>query len=111
VQLTVILDTCHSGTGTRLLLAPDPDGTQQPVRVGATIKRTVSSFGTGARELELAAAAALNPDHAEVVRVRYVEPPQAVKDAIAIARTKAHLQSREIVRWSWSDQSAHPDRR
>ena len=96
VQLTVILDTCHSGTGTRLLLAPDSDGTEEPVRVdvSATLKRTVAAFGSGARGLEMAAAT-LTPDHPEVVRVRYVDPPQSVKDEIAAAKARARDKSKD----------------
>jgi hypothetical protein len=99
VHLTLILDTCHSGTGTRLLVGPGSDGIRKPVRVDdvATLKRTVSSFGANARGLEMAAAA-LNPDHPEVVRVRYVEPPQSVKDEIALARTKARSKARGFVK-------------
>ncbi len=72
VRLTVVLDSCHSGTGTRLLLAPETGKPALPVRVdvAATMRRTIESGGSGMRGLALAdaAAAALDPQHEDLVR-------------------------------------------
>ena len=99
VQLTVILDTCHSGTGTRMLLSPESNKPHlsMSVDVEATIKRSISTAGPGARGIQLAAAA-LDPRHEDIVRARFVDPPPSVKQAIAAqARIKAASGSRALV--------------
>jgi hypothetical protein len=99
-QLLVVLDTCHSGTGTRLVLRSDAEGVEHPVRIddATTLKRSINALGSGQRALDQAAAS-LQPDHPEVVRVRYVEPPPAVKAEIAAARRRAsRSRSRGFVR-------------
>jgi len=87
-QLTVVLDSCHSGTGTRMLMAPIGDSPDQFTRMavdpGATVARALSG-DTQTRGLRATDAAliATDPEHDEIVRVRYVEPPLAIKEAIA----------------------------
>jgi metacaspase-1 len=87
VQLTVVLDSCHAGTGTRMLMAPLPGkpGKRVPMMVdqNVTVARALTGKPqTRAIEAMDAALAATDPEHDDLVRVRYVEPPQAIKDAI-----------------------------
>jgi metacaspase-1 len=100
VQLTVILDSCHSGTGTRLLLAPEVNKphNSMSVDVSATLKRSLSAAGPGARGIEVAAAA-LDPAHQDLVRARFIDPPQSIKDTIAqLAKTRPKTKARGLVR-------------
>src|SRR5262249_16457335 len=80
VQLVVVLDNCNSGTGTRMLMVPAPNkpNKQVPMRVDqqATVSRALQTRGVGAAE---AAALALDPEHDDLVRVRFVDPPEEVK--------------------------------
>jgi metacaspase-1 len=93
-QLTIVLDSCHSGTGTRLVLAPVPGKPQQQVAMRvddkATLKRAMADRPAGTRGLDLAeeAAAALTPGHENQVRVRFVDPSPAIKEAVARRKRK-----------------------
>ncbi len=100
VQLTMIFDSCHSGTGTRMLMSPEVNKPHKSmsVNVTATLKRSIAAAGPGARGLEMAAAA-LDPAHDDIVRARYVDPPQAIKDAIAKqARSRTRAAARGLVK-------------
>jgi len=88
VQLLVVLDTCHSGTGTRLLLSRDAVD-EPPVLVDDQVAlRRAMAAGGGERAIA-AAAAEPRSDSPDLVLVRYVEPPPEVKEEIAAARAKA----------------------
>ena len=92
-ELTIVLDCCHSGTGTRLVMAPAPRKPHQsvPMRVDdqATLARAFSATAAGARGLEAAPAAAraLDPAGRDLVRIRFVDPPPAIKAAVAKRKT------------------------
>jgi hypothetical protein len=99
--LTVFLDNCHSGTGTRLLVPPDrtrPAEQYPRIVAGATAHRVVENRLT-ARGLELATTAAvadvaaqvLEPTEEERVVARFVEPPQQIVER---ARAIRALRSR-----------------
>lgn len=105
VHLTVVLDNCHSGTGTRLLVAPQfgASGATVHVRVDdkTTLRRSLAGRNAGrapapmgAADLADRAAELLDPANPDVVRVRYVDPPQAVKDEIARLARKAAQERR-----------------
>jgi hypothetical protein len=93
-HLTIVLDSCHSGTGTRLMLAPAAGKPQQQVAVRvdhkATLERALTGAAPGARGLEMAAAAAsaLDPAGDAVVRVRFVDPPPAIKAEVERRKKK-----------------------
>jgi hypothetical protein len=93
-HLAVVLDSCHSGTGTRMMLAPVAGKPQQLVAVcvdhKATLARALAAAGPGARGLEMAAAAdsALDLAGDSVVRVRFIDPPPAIKAEVAKRRKK-----------------------
>ncbi len=94
VRLTLVLDSCHSGTGTRMLMAPVAGKPNKQVPMMVDPKTTIARALTGntqSRGLGAADAAliATDPQHDDLVRVRYVEPPQAIKDAIAARGRKA----------------------
>jgi hypothetical protein len=94
VQLTIVLDSCHSGTGTRMLMTPvaGKPNKQVPMMVdsNATVARALTgnaqARGLGATD---AALIATDPQHDDLVRVRFVEPPPAIKEAIEARGTKA----------------------
>ena len=94
VQLLVVMDNCHSGTGTRKI---QPVGSPLPPRKvplmdpGATLARAATR---GMRSLgpELAgesvramAEAAMDPGSADAVLVRFVEPPPEIARRAAAA--------------------------
>jgi hypothetical protein len=99
VELTVVLDNCHSGTGTRMLLAAATGGPLRPAEVdpAATVKRSMSQANVS-RGLEVAhiAARAVNPQNENMVRVRFIDPPEAIKAKVAQARSRA-LSRRGLV--------------
>ena len=84
VLLTIIFDSCHSGTATRMFVSPEVNKPHKSMCVDATatLKRSIAAAGMGASGIEMAAAA-LDPMHDDLVRARFVDPPQATKDAIA----------------------------
>jgi hypothetical protein len=94
VELTVVLDSCHSGTGTRLMMAPAPNKPHQhvPMRVDvdSTAARAVSTPGSGVRGMDAAqsVSAALDPASPHLVRIRFIDPPPAIKAAIEKRKKK-----------------------
>lgn len=94
VHLTVVLDSCHSGTGTRLLMAPAPGKPHQsvPMRVDARATSARALHDSTARGIDAAetVAAALDPEGDNIVRIRYVDPPPGIKAAIASRKKKTN---------------------
>lgn len=94
VRLTVVLDSCHSGSGTRMLMAPVagkssklmPMVFDSQVTVARALSGNTQTRGLGANE---AALIATDPNSEDLVRVRYIEPPQEIKDAIEARGTKS----------------------
>jgi len=94
VELTIVLDSCHSGSGTRMLLAPVAGKASRQVAMmvdpTTTVERALAgnarTRGLGAAD---AALMATDPENEDLVRIRYVEPPQAIKAAIATRRQNA----------------------
>jgi len=92
VRLTVVLDSCHSGTGTRMLVV-SPDGRESrevEIDPETALKRSAARSavaravdGEEAPRLSAAVAAVADPESDDFVRVRFVEPPQPIKDKIA----------------------------
>ncbi len=91
VELTVVLDNCHSGTGTRMLIAEEPGGKRRQVEVDpeVTLKRSIAdvALSRGLDAVDVAARA-MRPDNPDVVRVRFIEPPQAIKDRVEKASAR-----------------------
>lgn len=97
VRLTVVLDCCHSGTGTRMLAASAPGRELREVEIDpeTALRRSAARSATArevggeeAPRLSAAVAAVADPESDDFVRVRFVEPPQAIKDKIAESRRK-----------------------
>ena len=88
VYLTVILDQCHAGTATRLLISPDDVGTRAAFEKAPLVDEQASRRRTKDRGIRSLALAEL-PEH-ERVLARFVEPPPRVQEAIA----KYHIRSR-----------------
>lgn len=92
VELTVILDNCNSGSGTRMMLAPDPRGKGKQILIdkNATLSRSMAEMH-GARGLDAAvvAADALDPENPLSVIARCIEPPQSVKNRVVKASARA----------------------
>jgi hypothetical protein len=97
-QLTVVFDSCHSGHGTRLLLdAGAPRAAPMLVDVKTAVLRAQDRLGeTGVASRDLAARVT-DPDHEDLVRVRYIEPPPDVQAEIE-RRLSMGLARRELVR-------------
>lgn len=88
VRLVVVLDTCHSGTGTRMLLSPDAvDKPPTLVDDVASLKRGFAAHGSGSRGID-AVASAMGAGGAGIVRARYVPPPAEVLAEIEAARAR-----------------------
>src|SRR5437870_313565 len=91
--LTVILDNCHSGAGTRMIVPPDaPQAARELIHVGATLARASAArsrrgLSMGSSEF-VNAADALHPDSPHAVVVRYLPPPPEIQ------RRAAQLQAR-----------------
>jgi hypothetical protein len=97
--LTVIFDSCHSGHGTRLLV--NANGSTRPVPMlvdlGTGIQRAQAkarSLGVVPRDL---ASRVSDPDHEDLVRVRYIDPPPEMQAEIR-RRASLGLVRRELVR-------------
>ena len=95
VCLTVILDQCHAGTATRLLISPDKSRTglrsgKLPLVDEQTSRRR--SADRGMRSLALSEL----PEH-ERVLARFVEPPQDVLDAVFANRIRSRLARESLV--------------
>jgi len=91
VELTVVMDNCHSGTGTRMLIAEEPGGKRRQVEVDpeVTLKRSIAdvALSRGLDAVDVAARA-MRPENPDVVRVRFLEPPQAIKDRVEKASAR-----------------------
>jgi len=100
VELAVVLDNCNSGTGTRMLMAAAPDGAPRRTEVDTetTLKRSMSAINAS-RGIDAAnlAVRAIRPDNEDLVRVRFIDPPQAVKDEVEKASARA-LRSKGLVK-------------
>lgn len=95
-QLTIVLDSCHSGTGTRLVMAPVSSDPHKlvPMRIDdqTTLARAFASSALASRGpavVAVAAAAALDPNHNDVVRIRFIDPPPAIKAEVERRRQPA----------------------
>lgn len=97
VRLTVVLDCCHSGTGTRMLVASAPGRETREVEIDpeTALRRSAArsaitrvAVGEEAPRLSAAIAAVADPESDDFVRVRFVEPPPAIKDKIVESRRK-----------------------
>lgn len=104
VRLTVVLDNCHSGTGTRLLMAPPGSRSERAAEVipEATVHHTLPAGG-GVRGLGLAGAAglaaqALTANNPHLVLARYVEPPPMIRQRADEARRQRGRGRRDLVR-------------
>jgi hypothetical protein len=104
VRLTVVLDNCHSGTGTRMLIAPQAGKPARPAMVDtkSSISRSMQAKpGTrdlGMREVATVAAESLDLGSKNLVLARYVEPPPAILQRIEAARQRRRRGSRDLVR-------------
>ncbi len=94
--LTVILDCCHSGTGTRMILPIDGSHDDKPalVNVVSTMARAVKAVGArgmaGGPEAVASAAVHLHPDDPAAVIARYVPPPPELqRELIALQGRRA----------------------
>ena len=91
VELTIVLDNCNSGTGTRMLLAARAGGAESRAEVDttATVKRTMAGK-TASRGLDTAAAVAraIQPDSDDVILVRILIPRKR-------SRTKSRLRGHD----------------
>ncbi len=91
VRLTVVLDNCNSGTGTRMLMNPLAANSPQRTEIdpGATVKRSLSTASPRAGlEAANVAASALERNNPNIVRVRFIDPPQIIKDRVNEAATR-----------------------
>ena len=91
VDLTVILDNCNSGTGTRMLMAADGGPARRTeVDTTTTLKRSMSQV-TVSRGLDAinVAVKALEPDNEDMIRVRFIDPPQDVKARVEAAKARS----------------------
>jgi hypothetical protein len=80
-NLTVFLDNCHSGTGTRLLIPPEKTRSSRAyprVIVEATAQRAADRLARSGGGAERAIRAALEPSEEEQVLARFVDPPPEV---------------------------------
>jgi hypothetical protein len=99
VELVVVLDNCNSGTGTRMLLAaPNGETRRSEVDPATTLKRSMSALSIN-RGLDagIFAAKAIRPDNEDMVRVRFIDPPEAIKGEVAKASARA-ARSRGFVK-------------
>lgn len=99
--LTVFLDCCHSGTGTRLLIPPGkvkPSQSYPRIIERATAQRVAESMTSATRDLSALvpasalelARAAIHPEPDMQVVARFVEPPEEI-----VARVQA-LRARSV---------------
>ena len=108
VYLTVILDSCHSGTGTRMVmaphLAPRTIKPAQPPLVDLEVSlarldstREMPELATSGREAGAAVARILAPptlDEArQAVLARFLEPPARVRDVLARRQVRRSIHA------------------
>jgi hypothetical protein len=100
VELTVVLDNCNSGTGTRMLMTVATGGPEMRTEVDpeTTLKRSLADVNVS-RGLDVAsvAARAVRPGNDDMVRVRFIDPPEAVKRKVEAARSRG-VASRGFVK-------------
>lgn len=80
-HLTVFLDNCHSGTGTRLLIPPEKTKASREyprVIVEPTARRAAGRLARSGGGPEASVRAALEPSEEEQVIARFVDPPPEV---------------------------------
>ena len=98
VRLTIVLDNCNSGTGTRMVI-PSPSGKgaraaeiDPKTAVMRSMARPSAARGVigGAAGLQPSAvvAAVDDPEGDDFVRVRFVEPPAHIKEKVEEARSR-----------------------
>lgn len=98
VRLTIVLDNCNSGTGTRMVI-PSASGKgdrEAVVDLKTAVRRSMARPSAargvigGAAGLQQAAvvAAVDDPDGDDFVRVRFVEPPTHIKEKVEEARSR-----------------------
>jgi hypothetical protein len=98
-QLTIVFDSCHSGHGTRMLVNAEASsrGVSMLVDLGTGLQRAQArAGGLGVVPRDLAARVS-DPDHEDLVRVRYIDPPPDVQAEIQ-RRLRLGLTRRELVR-------------
>jgi hypothetical protein len=92
VRLVVVLDSCHSGTGTRFIMPP-PSATGVPaphylIAVKATAARATMTENRAAMATPGDLEAVLTGEHPDVVRVRFLPPPAKIQAAVDAARAR-----------------------
>jgi len=113
VELTVILDSCHSGTATRLLLSPhgsraaaDPQKTPL-VDVHASLRRLQRGKGTrgvslhgenAAEAMERILSPQLSRDARHTVLARFVEPPAHILQRLHRRGTRSGFSQSQVDR-------------
>jgi hypothetical protein len=101
--LTVFLDCCHSGTGTRLLIPPGKTQTTQHyprIIESATAHKVAAAMAAAPRGFELSAPgqalslarAALSPEPELQVVARFVEPPEAIEAQVQAIRQRPSVK-------------------
>lgn len=94
VYLTIILDQCHAGTATRLLISPDEARRGLTDKQAPLVDEQVSwqrAGGIGVRSLSLAEL----PEQNRVL-ARFVEPPPGVLSAVRENRIRSHV-ARDVI--------------
>lgn len=102
VQLTVILDTCHSGTGTRQIRPPDnhlPEEKLPWVDERATLERKIVTQTRGMRSLQEAdldsiVRDALTGSVEDDVIARFVQPPSEIVEEAQRLRPRGAVRPR-----------------
>ena len=85
VQLTIVFDSCHSGTGTRMLLNPTGSRSAKPKYVMVDVKTSAARATSGGMRglgVHEVVEAVTRPDSPDAVRLRFVEPPIEIQNAI-----------------------------
>jgi hypothetical protein len=104
-NLTVILDNCHSGAGTRMIVPLDASLEEGAlIHVGATLARALAALPGRVSALatrDLASVAdALHPDNPHAVVVRFLPPPPEIQRRAAqlqVRRSLTHGSSEETM--------------
>ncbi len=84
-QLTIVFDSCHSGSGTRMLLTPTGSRSAKSTSIMVDLKTSTARALTGTMrgmDSHEVVDAMMSPESPETVRLRFVEPPLAVRNAI-----------------------------
>jgi hypothetical protein len=91
-QLTVVLDNCHSGTGTRKIVPPE--STESMVKHPSIIVRATEERAA-TRGVVRSLSAAAEPDDRDLVIARFVEPPLEIRRRVEGATPRGVLR-REV---------------